>query len=153
MPSTSPIRTIQTRVWLFWASLRQSLPLLAELVGELVVGRAALLVEGFGALPAIPADGGGINQHLGRCTGEFDEIHQLLGQQPAAIAEQLFARIAPASGGDGLTRQIDHCIHVIEVIEPVQAIDHLNVMAEQDISAAALPTQYHHLVIDLEMSH
>ncbi len=77
----------------------------------------------------------------------------MLGQQPAAIAEQLFARLAPASGGDGFTGQIDHCVHVIEVIKPVEVIQYLDIVTEQGVSTAPLPAQYHDLVIDLEMGN
>ena len=131
----------------------QGFPLLTELMGEFVVRGLALLVQRRIALAAIPADGGGVDQHPGRGVGELDEIDQLLGQQPAAVAELLLAPLAPAAGGDGFSRQVDDRIHVVEVVEPVQGIDQLDVVAEQIVGAAALAGQHQHLVRHLEVGH
>ncbi len=122
-------------------------------MGKFVVGSLALFVQRRLPLPPIPADGGGIDQHLGRRAGELDEVDQLFGQQPAAVTQQLFALLAPAPGGDGLPRQIDNRIHVVEVVEPIQIVEQLDVMAEQVVGAAPLTGQHHYLVLHLEMCH
>ncbi len=131
----------------------QLLPLLTEAVGELVVGGLALLVQRGVVLAPIPADGGGIEQQFGGRAGELDEIDQLLGQQPAAVAQQLLAGVVPAPGGDGFTRQVDDDVHVVEMIQPVQTVEQGDVVAEQLIGCAALAGQYHHLVRHLEVRH
>ena len=131
----------------------QLLPPLAEAVGELVVGMVAALVQGLIPLAAIPADGGGVQQQSGGRAGELDQIHQLFGQQPAAVAQQLLAGFAPAATGDGLPGQVDDDVHIVEVVQPVQVVQQSDIMAKQLIGPAALAGQHHHLVLHLEVCH
>ncbi|MNP32139.1 hypothetical protein D3C76_1253050 [compost metagenome] len=77
----------------------------------------------------------------------------MLGQQPAAVAQQLLAGFAPAATGDGLPGQVDDDVHVVEVIQPVQVVQQSDVVTEQLIGPAALAGQHHHLVRHLEVCH
>ena len=131
----------------------QLLPPLAEPVGELVVRVVAALVQRLIPLAAIPADGGGVQQQSGGRAGELDEIDQLLGQQPAAVAQQLLAGFAPAASGDGLPGQVDDDVHVVEVVQPVQIVEQSDVMAKQLIGPATLTGQHHHVMRHLEVCH
>ena len=53
----------------------------------------------------------------------------------------------------GLAGQIDDDVHVVEMIQPVQAVEQGDVVTEQIIGPAVLAGQDHHLVCHLEVRH
>ncbi len=96
------------------------LPASAELMGKLIV-RRLLFGHDYLTEIAVVARCRSGDQHRGRRSASLDQIHQLLGDLPAAVAQARFLRLAPAFVGNRLARQINYRVDVVEIVAIVKS--------------------------------